>query len=83
MCQTLPYLEVINLYQVPVDNLEVLLQIPSLKIVIYEPGNQKEEAILQELENKGVAVYREYTKEMFLLVKQLKEETKANAQTEK
>lgn len=81
--QELPHLEVINLYQVPVDNLEVLLQIPSLKIVIYEPGNQKEEAVLQELENKGVTVYREYTKEMFLLVKPLKEETKTNAQTEK
>ncbi len=70
-------LEVVNLYQVPVNNLEVLLQIPSLKIVIYEPKTQGEESILQELERKGVTVYRKYTKEMYLLVKELKNEAES------
>ncbi len=76
-------LEVVNLYQVPVNNLEVLLQIPSLKIVIYEPKTQGEESILQELERKGVTVYRKYTKEMYLLVKELKNEAESEPLIEK
>lgn len=52
-------LEAVNLYEVSVENLEVLAELPSLKLIVYEPKDKKQEEVLQKLEAGGVAVYRE------------------------
>ena len=52
-------LEAVNLYEVSVENLEVLAELPSLKLIVYEPIDKIQEEVLQKLEAGGVAVYRE------------------------
>ena len=52
-------LEAVNLYEVSVENLEVLAEPPSLKLIVYEPKDKKQEEVLQKLEAGGIAVYRE------------------------
>lgn len=64
------------------ENLEILTGIDSLKLLIYEPANQKEEEIVQQLEQQleqqGVTVYREYTAHMQYLLQNRSEEEAAN-----
>lgn len=68
--QNLKHLEAVNLCWVPVENLEILTMIPSLKLVMYEPASQEEERILQKLERQGVTVYREASDDWWLWKRQ-------------
>lgn len=43
----------------PVENLEVLLELPSLKAVCYETQEKEQKEILEALESKGVIVNSE------------------------
>ena len=75
--QNLKHLEAVNLCWVPVENLEILTMIPSLKLVMYEPASQEEERILQKLERQGVTVYREASDDWWLWKRQREKDEKA------
>ncbi len=75
--QNLQHLEAVNLCWVPVENLEILTRIPSLKLVMYEPASQEEEKILQKLERQGVTVYREASDDWWLWKRQREKDEKA------
>ena len=60
--------------EIVVDNLEVLAEIPLLKLVVYEPKNKKQEEILRKLEDSGVMVHREYKKGFEYLIREMEEE---------
>lgn len=49
-------LEAININKTPVNNLEVLLECPSLKLVCYVAKNETEETFLKMLEEKGIII---------------------------
>ena len=52
-------LEGVCLTGTPVENLEVLLELPSLKAVCYETQEKEQKEILEALESKGVIVNSE------------------------
>ncbi len=52
-------LEALSLWGNDIENLEVLLDIPTLKAVIYDPKDEKQEAVLQQLSERGCCVVRE------------------------
>ena len=49
-------LEGVCLVGAPVENLEVLLELPSLKAVCYEAEEKEQKEVLETLEAKGVIV---------------------------
>ncbi len=52
-------LEAVNLESVEVKNLQDLLEVPSLKLVLYDAENKEEEKVINELCEKGVTVLEE------------------------
>ena len=54
--EELESLEAININKTPINNLEVLLECPSLKLVCYVAKNETEESILKMLEEKGIII---------------------------
>lgn len=60
-------LEALSLWGNDIENLEVLLDIPTLKAVIYDPKDEKQEAVLQQLSERGCCVVREERKLPYVL----------------
>ena len=60
-------LEALSLWGNDIENLEVLLDIPTLKVVIYDPKDEKQEAVLQQLSERGCCVVREERKLPYVL----------------
>ena len=52
-------LEAVCLTGTPIENLEVLLELPSLKVVCYETEEEEQMEILEALKEKGVIVRSE------------------------
>lgn len=52
-------LEAVCLTETPIESLEVLLELPSLKVVCYETEEEEQMEILEALKEKGVIVRSE------------------------
>ena len=57
--KSLEKLEAVNLSSIEVANLQALLDIPSLKLVVYNAKNEEEKDIINQLKQKGVEVFAE------------------------
>ena len=57
------YLEALDIRDNQVENLDILLELPNLKVVFYEAQNKEQEEVLKKLIDKGCTVVK--TKDSF------------------
>ena len=53
------YFEALYIRGKNIENIDVLLELPELKVLFYEAENEEQEEILQELSDRGCTVVQE------------------------